>query len=177
VPAVPPLRRSARSTAAPLITEARVTLAAVAVVIVIAGCSGTGAGSSAASGSATGGAHGSAPVTASTATVTTSSTTTTTAPAGPSEASPTPRLAIEKFVAAWSAGDRAAAQRIARPAAVNAVFAQSSQGFALYGCDSGEFDTSTCNYRNRGTGGYAQITAAKTPGGWVVDTAFLAADG
>ena len=59
------------------------------------------------------------------------------------------------------ADDQATAQTGATAEAVRNVFTQPGAGYALYGCDTGEFDTSTCNLRNRATQGYASITAEK----------------
>lgn len=104
-------------------------------------------------------------------------TTTTTAPVGPSLFSATPRGAVEQLVSAWRAGDRAAAARVADATAVRNIFTQPAGGFELYGCDSGEFTTSTCNYRNRSTAGYAQITADKQAAGWIVTAVYMSTDG
>ena len=74
------------------------------------------------------------------------------------------------------AGDRAAAQTGATAEAVRNVFTQPGGGYALYGCDTGEFDTSTCNFRNRATHGYASITAEKAPVGWIVTAVYMTID-
>lgn len=131
------------------------------------------------------------------ATSTSGSTTTpsTTAPASPSSAPPAPsttapptvpeptrtfpdpQAAVEALVDAWRAGDSATALQGATAESVTNLFSQPPDGFELYGCDSGEFETSTCNYRNRSTGGYAQITAEKRPAGWVVAAVFVSTDG
>lgn len=90
---------------------------------------------------------------------------------------PDPRAAIEALIGAWRAGNREGALLVADPTSVDNIFTQSAEGFELYGCDSGEFDTSNCNYRNRGTGGYAQITAEKQPQGWLVTSVYMSTDG
>jgi hypothetical protein len=74
------------------------------------------------------------------------------------------------------AGDEAAAGTAATAEAVRNVFTQPGPGFELYGCDTGEFDTSTCNYRNRSTQGYASITAEKAPIGWIVTAVYMTID-
>jgi hypothetical protein len=86
------------------------------------------------------------------------------------------RAAIDHFVGAWTANDEAAAQTGATAVAVQNVFTQPGAGFTLYGCDTGEFDTSTCNYRNRATQGYASITAQKAPIGWIVTDVYMTID-
>jgi hypothetical protein len=104
----------------------------------------------------------------------------TTAPAppdGPTAGQGTARAAIDLLVAAWIANDQVTAGTVATQEAVRALFAQSPDGYALYGCDTGEFDTSTCNFRNRATAGYASITAEKAPIGWIVTSASLTTDG
>jgi hypothetical protein len=97
--------------------------------------------------------------------------------AEPTLAFPDPRAAVDHLVGAWQAGDSATALQGATAEAVTTLFRQPPDGFDLYGCDSGEFETSTCNYRNRSTGGYAQITAEKRPAGWVVAAVFVSTDG
>jgi hypothetical protein len=127
--------------------------------------------------------------TTTTGSTTTGSTTTTEAPRTPSETSvprrpagPTAgqgsaRAAIDLLVAAWIAHDQITAGTVATEEAVQALFAQPPDGYVLYGCDTGEFDTSTCNFRNRATAGYASLTAEKAPIGWIVTSAFLTTDG
>jgi len=122
------------------------------------------------------------PSTTSTTTSTTASTPTSTAGTsapsgdGPSQGFGSARLAIDHFVAAWMADDKATAQTGATAEAVRNVFTQPGAGYALYGCDTGEFDTSTCNLRNRATHGYASITAEKAPIGWIVTAVYMTID-
>ncbi len=144
---------------------------ALALPAGMAGCGGDGPSSAPRSTTTTGA------TTASTTTVPSTTASTTTAPPGPALAFPAPREAIDHLVDAWRAGDRAAALAGAELPAVDALFAQPSDGYDLYGCDSGEFSTSTCNFRNRSTGGYAQVTAKQGPGGWVVISVFVSTDG
>jgi hypothetical protein len=118
--------------------------------------------------------------TSSSAAKTTPSTTKTTRTAkpgaGPTQGFSSARAAIDHFVAAWQANDEAAAQLGASSIAVHNVFTQPGAGFALYGCDTGEFATSTCNYRDRATNGYASITAEKAPIGWIVTEVYMTID-
>jgi hypothetical protein len=114
--------------------------------------------------------------TAPTTTSTSKATRTTTPVTGPTEGFGSARAAIDHFVAAWQAGDKASAQSGATAVAVSNVFTQPGPGFALYGCDTAEFDTSTCNYRNRATQGYASITAEKAPVGWIVTAVYMTID-
>jgi|SRR4051794_12239784 hypothetical protein len=117
------------------------------------------------------------PTTAAKTTTSTTKTTATVAPgAGPTQGFGSARAAIDHFVAAWQAGDKAGAQTGASAIAVHNVFTQPGPGFALYGCDTGEFVTSTCNYRNRATNGYASITAEKAPIGWIVTEVYMTID-
>ncbi len=95
----------------------------------------------------------------------------------PTLAFPDPQAAVVHLVDAWRAGDPATAAQGATTEALTTLFDQPPDGFELYGCDSGEFETSTCNYRNRSTGGYAQITAERRPAGWVVAAVFVSTDG
>jgi hypothetical protein len=111
-----------------------------------------------------------------TSTKTTKTTTTASTVAGPTQGFSSARAAIDHFVAAWQAGDKAGAQTGATAIAVHNVFTQPGAGFALYGCDTGEFATSTCNYRDRATQGYASITAEKAPIGWIVTEVYMTID-
>ncbi|MBV9950414.1 MAG: hypothetical protein JO291_00575 [Acidimicrobiia bacterium] len=111
-----------------------------------------------------------------TSSATTRTTTTAKPGAGPTQGFASAKAAIDHFVAAWQAGDEAGAQVGASAIAVHNVFTQPGPGFALYGCDTGEFATSTCNYRNRATNGYASITAEKAPIGWIVTEVYMTID-
>lgn len=88
----------------------------------------------------------------------------TTAPAAP-QSFTSPKEAVEALVDAWEAQDRPRASMAAPADAVAALFAVSPDGYALYGCDTGEFPTSRCNYRNRSSGGYVAITAKRVDPG------------
>ena len=150
----------------------RTALLVVLAALVLAGCSGSD-----------GGADGSTTSTTRSTTSTNekgtgSATTGTSAPQGdgPTQGFDSARAAIDHFVGAWAANDKAAAQTGATAAAVQNVFTQPGAGFALYGCDTGEFVTSTCNYRNRATNGYASITAEQAPIGWIVTEVYMTID-
>lgn len=94
-------------------------------------------------------------------------------PAGPTEFAAEARHAMEELKAAWEAGDQDRARRIAPSDAVDALFTVAPSGYEIYGCDTGEFETSTCNYRNRGTGSFIVVTADRRPEGWQVATILL----
>jgi hypothetical protein len=149
----------------------RTAVLVVLAALVLAGCGGSDEG-----------ADGSTPSTTRSTTSTsekgTGSATTGTSPQGdgPTQGFDSARAAIDHFVGAWAANDMAAAQTGATAAAVRNVFTQPGAGFALYGCDTGEFETSTCNYRNRATQGYASISAQKAPIGWIVTDVYMTID-
>ncbi|HEX2576216.1 MAG TPA: hypothetical protein VHK88_07685 [Aquihabitans sp.] len=111
---------------------------------------------------------------------TTAPTTATTAPpttpttlAGPTGV-PTGEEAARKLYDAFAAGDRAAAATIAEPAAIEAVFAAVPGPYELYrGCDTGEFDTGGCLFRDRSTNNTIQIDLERRDTGWVVTGAFF----
>lgn len=107
--------------------------------------------------------------TASTATTTTG----TTAPPGPTAFTAQARDAVNELKSAWEAGDRARAAAIAPGDVVEALFVVTPDGFEVYGCDTGEFDTSTCNLRNRSTGAYITLTSERHPEGWQVAAVFV----
>jgi hypothetical protein len=120
--------------------------------------------------------------TASTSTTTTPSTGPTAATTGttaPPEASrPTAftaqaRDAVNELKAAWEEGDDARARAIAPGEVVEALFPIPPDGFEVYGCDTGEFETSTCSFRNRSTGVYITVTSTRTEPGWQVTSLFV----
>ncbi len=78
--------------------------------------------------------------------------------------------AVNELKAAWETGDQARARAIAPGEVVDALFAVPADGFEVYGCDSGEFETSTCNFRNRATEAFIVVTAARSDAGWQVAT-------
>ncbi len=96
--------------------------------------------------------------------------TTVPAPAG----TPTPEAAADTLYQAFVAGDRTAAATVAEPAAVDAVFTASPGPYEPYrGCDTGEFDTSGCLYRDRSTNNTIQFDMERRDQVWVVSGAFF----
>ena len=74
---------------------------------------------------------------------------------------------------AWVANDKVAAARVAEPAAIAAIWAAAPGPYELYrGCDTGEFDTGGCMFRDRSTNHTIQIDLTKRNGMWVVTGAF-----
>jgi len=127
---------------------------ALVAAVVLAGCGG-GSGTRVAS-------HG-------------SSTTTTTAlgAGGPSVTvgiiCSTPTQAAQAFVAAWTAGDRAAAGRCATTGAVTMIFARhgAGAGWAFQACDGPDPGVPICTFAY--PGGSAQLTLMGTEAaGWKV---------
>lgn len=111
----------------------------------------------------------------STTAVPASTTTTTTAKATPVGV-PELETAARRLYDAWVANDRAAAATIADPAAIDAVFAAPKGTYELYrGCDTGEFGTGGCLFRNRANNNTIQIDLEKRASGWVVSGAFFSA--
>ena len=106
----------------------------------------------------------------STEATTTSTAPTTTAPSAPTAFTAQAADAVNELKAAWEAGDQARARAIAPGDVVDALFAVPAGGFEVYGCDTGEFETSTCNYRNRSTEVFIVVTAARTDAGWQIAT-------
>lgn len=94
----------------------------------------------------------------------------TTEPSQPTATTDQAADAVNELVTAWQAGDQERAATIAPGDVVEALFAVPPDGFELYGCDSGEFETSTCNLRNRSTEAFVVVTAARTDAGWQIDT-------
>ena len=105
-------------------------------------------------------------------TTTTATTTTLPGPVGVPEG----EAAAHRLYDAWVANDRAAAATIADPAAIDAVFAAPKGTYELYrGCDTGEFGTGGCLFRNRANNNTIQIDLEKRDSGWVVSGAFFSA--
>ena len=82
--------------------------------------------------------------------------------------------AVNELKAAWESGDRARAALVAPGDVVEALFGVPPEGFEIYGCDTGEFPTSNCNYRNRSTETYIKVTAARSDAGWQISTITVA---
>lgn len=97
----------------------------------------------------------------------------TTAPPGPTAFTAQAADAANELKAAWEAGDRPRALAIAPADVVEALFLVPPAGFEIYGCDTGEFDTSTCNFRNRSTGVYIPVTMERHEQGWQVATVYV----
>jgi hypothetical protein len=109
--------------------------------------------------------------------VTVSTTTTSTVPPTTvyraSAPQPSQDQAGAHLVAAWKAGDRAAALTDATPAAVEVVFAQPfpAGGVQARGCASAVAGPSSCIYRILATGGLLDLSAVSASGGWLVSDA------
>jgi len=114
-------------------------------------------------------------------TTTTKAPATTTAPVATTAPAPvgaaTPADATAALYAAFQAGDKAAAAKVAEQPAIDAVFAAVPGPYEPYrGCDTGEFGTSGCLYRDRSTNHTIQFDLEKVGDAWVVQTAFYSAD-
>lgn len=129
--------------------------------------------------------HQAAPTTTTRPATTTATTPATTAPttaaptsaAGPTEFMPTHRAVADALFAAWQAHDRAKAQKIATPAAVDSLFGVDPKGWYRYTyknvyCDTGEFDEGNCNYRDD-NGNYAQVHLTHDQHGWWADAVVI----
>ena len=94
-------------------------------------------------------------VTSSTAPTTTAATTTTAAaPTGAPDAA----TAAQTLYDAWTRDDRATAATVAEAAAIDAIWAAVPGPYQLYrGCDTGEFDTGGCLFRDRSTNHTIQV--------------------
>lgn len=156
------------------VVRARSALPAVVLVLGLAltGCGGDDGGTDAGTDSSlippeTTDAETTAP---STETTTASTEATTTAPSAPTAFTAQAADAVNELKAAWEAGDQARARAIAPGDVVDALFAVPAGGFEVYGCDTGEFATSTCNYRNRATEVFIVVTAARSDAGWQIAT-------
>jgi hypothetical protein len=155
----------------------RIWVAGLAVGLVLAGCGGDDGGTDA-------GPDSSLIPPDSTEADTAGDTTTSTASTAPSSTAPsTPTAhtaqaadAVNELKAAWEAGDQARARAIAPGDVVDALFLVPADGFEVYGCDSGEFETSTCNFRNRSTEAFIVVTALRTDPGWQISTIDINSD-
>lgn len=151
----------------------RALLLVVTVALGLAACGGgddgDAAGSTTTEATTTTEAPASSETTASTAP-------TTAAPSAPTAFTTEPRDAANELKAAWEAGDQARARAIAPGEAVDALFAVPPGGFEVYGCDSGRFDTSTCNFRNRSTGVFITVASQRSDAGWQISTVNVSQD-
>jgi len=107
---------------------------------------------------------------------TTASTPASTEPSRPTAFTGAARDAVNELKAAWEAGDRGRAATIAPGAVVEALFVVPPDGFEIQGCDTGEFDTSTCTFRNRSTEAFIVVAAIRSDAGWQIDTIDVNAD-
>lgn len=82
---------------------------------------------------------------------------------------PTAGEAARHLLTAWRAADRGNASQGAEPPAVDGLFAVPRGPVVDRGCDTGEFDTSGCQYRVAGGG--LQLNMERRPQGWVVTEA------
>ncbi len=150
----------------------RPLVVAVCLAVGLAAC-----GSSDSTGTDSGPIDSSAPATSAATIAPTPETTelppTTAAPVEPTGV-PEGETAARRLYDAWVAGDRATAATIAEPAAVEAIFQATPGPYELYrGCDSGEFDTGGCLFRDRSTNNTIQIDLEKRDTGWIVSGAFF----
>jgi hypothetical protein len=81
--------------------------------------------------------------------------------------------AAAHLIAAWRAGDRAAAAADALPAAVAALFAQAYPpgDVQFRGCSVAAAGPSSCDYRILGTGGLLEVSVVEGTGGWLSQAA------
>jgi len=113
--------------------------------------------------------------------VRTSSTTSTTAPASTTTLAkpvgrPEAKDSALTLYNAWKVNDRATASQVADASAIDSMFAAAPGDYELYrGCDTGEFDTGGCLFRNRANNDTIQIDVEKRNGQWVVANAFFSA--
>lgn len=121
-------------------------------------------------------AAGTTPPTSTTTAPTESTEPASTEPSQPTAFTTEARDAANELLAAWQAGDQARARAIAPGDVVDALFLVPPDGYAVYGCDTGEFDTSGCNWRNRATGGYINVGMQRSEAGWQVATVDVGQD-
>ncbi len=86
-------------------------------------------------------------------------------PSGPQKSQD---LAGSHLIAAWMAGDRAAASTDAAPAAVDAVFAQPfpAGGVQARGCSAPVAGPATCTYRVLANGNLLSLSVVANSSGW-----------
>ncbi len=147
-------------------------LVAAAIALALIGCASGDDEPSGGDGTTT------APASSSTtaSTTTTSTAPETSAPSEPTAVTDEAADAANELLAAWRAGDQARARAIAPGEVVDALFLVAPEGYGIYGCDTGEFEFSSCNLRNRATGGYINVSMIRTDGGWQVDTVYVGQD-
>lgn len=158
---------------------ARLTLVAVAAVLAVGAtsCSKTSNGDNSSQDTSTNVNGGATSIVRTSTTTAPPASTTTTVPPKP-VGRPEAKDAALTLYGAWKANDRATASQVADPAAVDAVFAAGPGNYELYkGCDTGEFDTGGCLFRNRSNNDTIQIDVEKRDGQWVVAGAFFSPGG
>lgn len=98
---------------------------------------------------------------------------TTSTTAAPPVGAPDAATAAQTLYDAWVANDKVTASRVAEQAAIDAVWAAVPGPYQLYrGCDTGEFETGGCLFRDRTTNHTIQVDLTKRDGMWVVTGAF-----
>lgn len=111
----------------------------------------------------------------------TATTSSTTAPDGPSttidvsEGAPTPEEAATSLYAAWKAGDKGAAAKVAEPSAINTLFARTYTGpdEVFLGCED-DGDTFACAYLYEGGANVYRVQGQADAGYRVVEINALA---
>lgn len=139
--------------------------ALAAVALAVTGCSSSTGGGGAGSTST------SATTAAATTTTPPSSSTSTTVytPASPQS---TPDNAAAALISDWASGSRAAAAKVAAPAAVAAVFSQPYPYSYMQprGCTAPGTTPGTCTYANRQSGALYEIGVTRYGSGWYVSS-------
>lgn len=111
-----------------------------------------------------------APTSSTTSTTVAPTSTTLPAPVGRPEAKDAALVLYD----AWTKGDRVGAAQVADVAAIDAIFLAVPGPYELYrGCDTGEFDTGGCLFRDRSTNNTIQVDVERRDGNWVVAGAFF----
>jgi hypothetical protein len=90
----------------------------------------------------------------------------------PPDPASTPDGAAGDLVDDWSSGDRAAAAKVAGPAAVATLFAIPYPAGYLQdrGCTAASSNPGTCTYRNTETDGIYEIGVTQVSSGWYVSS-------
>ncbi|NLV56909.1 MAG: hypothetical protein GXY13_15020 [Acidimicrobiales bacterium] len=150
-------------------TMARFAAAAAALALgLVAACGGDDSAGTTTTTTST--SSTSSSTTASTEAATTSESTTPTTEAAPTAFRDSAAGAVQELKEAWQGGDRNRALAIAPVGVVDELFALDPGGYETYGCDTGEFETSTCNYRSRSQGIQIAVTARRTEPGWQIES-------
>jgi hypothetical protein len=151
----------------PIARSLAVALLCAALAVGVAACSGSSDEATPATTTAA-----PAPSTTTTTAATTAPPTPTTLPAPVGR--PEAKDAALVLYDAWTKGDRVGAAQVADPAAIDAFFLSVPGPYELYrGCDTGEFDTGGCLFRDRSTNNTIQVDVERRDGNWVVAGAFF----